>query len=446
MAMGPRRARRTALIASGLAICAAGAAFALYSWEPEISPVAGAPEEFPAELVARGAELSAIGNCGVCHTSEGGAPYAGGYTMETPFGTIHSTNITPDRETGIGTWSEAAFNRAMRAGVNRQGQHLYPAFPYHFFASTTDADLRAIYAYIMTRDPVHSEARENDLPFPLGFRPLLAGWKLLFHTERGFTPDPAQDAAWNHGAYLVEGLAHCGACHMPINVLGAPRRRQGLSGGETENWIAPALTAQNPSPRHWDEDSLFTYLTTGRHVGHSAAAGPMRPVVRSLDAAAEDDIRAMAQHIASLSPDPQPVTQDLPRAYSPRRAALRDVATTIDTPMGQRPDIPRGDLLYAGLCASCHIHADPAILDWPRLPEATALHLESPANLIRIILGGVGDPDDPPDRYMPPFAMEDDALAALLDHLRTAVAGRPVWTDLRGAIAEARDDLREPRE
>ena len=434
-----RRARNI-LLAIGLALALGLGAFALYAWESEIPPVATAPDDFPEDLVRRGAALSAVGNCAVCHTSDDGAAYAGGYTMETPFGTIYSTNITPDPETGIGAWSEAAFVRAMREGVNREGQHLYPAFPYHFFARTTDEDLRALYAYLMTLDPVHQAARDNDLWFPLGFRPLLAGWKLLFHRDRDFTADPTQDVAWNHGAYLVDGLAHCGACHMPMNPLGAPQRRDGLSGGETENWIAPALNAANPSPRHWDEESLFTYLTEGRHFSHSAAAGPMRPVVTSLQGAATEDIRAMARHIGSLSPDPMPLAQDAPRAYLPRRAVLQDDATAITTPMGQRPAAPRGDLLHTGLCASCHVEADPQILDWPRLSQATALYLDDPANLIRVILGGVGSVDDPPDRFMPAFRIDDSELAALLDYLRTDLAGQPAWDNLDAAIADAREE------
>ena len=433
------RQARQVLLVFGLALLLGLGAFALYAWEREIDPVVIATENFPEDLVQQGAELSAVGNCAVCHTSEDGAPYAGGYTMETPFGTIYSTNITPDPETGIGTWSEAAFARAMREGVNREGQHLYPAFPYHFFARTTDDDMRALYSYLMTIDPVQQAARENDMPFPLGFRPLLAGWKLLFHRDRDFVADPTQDAAWNHGAYLVEGLAHCGACHMPINLLGAPQRREGLRGGETENWIAPALNAANPSPRHWDEESLFIYLTEGRHVAHSAAAGPMRPVVTSLQGARPEDIRAMARHIGSLSPDPAPVTQEAARAYLPRRAVLRDEATAITTPMGQRPT-PRGDLLFAGLCASCHVEADPQILDWPRLSHATALYLDGPANLIRVILGGVGSPEDPPDRFMPAFRIDDHELAALLHYLRTDLAGQPGWDDLDTAIADAREE------
>jgi mono/diheme cytochrome c family protein len=419
-----------------------GAVFAWIAWEPEFEPVTVDRAAMPPDLVARGEQLAAVGNCGVCHTPEGAEPYAGGYAMDTPFGVIHSTNITPDPETGIGTWSEAAFIRSMREGVDREGRHLYPAFPYHFFVRTSDEDLRAIYAYIMAQEPVRAEARENELIFPLGFRPLIAGWKLFFHREGRFEPMAVESDTWNRGAYFVEGLGHCGACHMPINALGGPRRDEGLSGGETEGWIAPALNEANPSPYPWSEEALAHYLAYGRHIHHAAAAGPMRPVIASLDAAAEEDVQAMAHYLATLSPEPEPTRLALPRAYPPRRSLLAAAVTTTE-PMGAEHDVARGDLLYAGLCASCHYVADPAVLDWPRLSTATALHLEAPDNLIRVILDGVGDAADPPDRFMPAFGMGDAELEALLDHLRQEIADRPPWPDLGDAIASVREERAE---
>ncbi|MCG6116104.1 MAG: cytochrome c [Mesorhizobium sp.] len=417
-------------------------AFAVVAWKPELDAVAIDPAAFEEDAIARGAELSALGNCAVCHTSAGGEPYAGGYSMETPFGVIYSTNITPDVQTGIGDWSQEAFSRAMREGVDRQGQHLYPAFPYHFFARTTDEDLGTIYAYIMTREPVVAEDVENELPFPFGFRPILAGWKILFHRDRPDNEALVQLADLQPGAYFVDGLGHCGACHTPINFLGAPRQSSALNGGQTDGWIAPALNGEKLSPVPWTADSLLTYLSTGRHFDHSAAAGPMRPVIASLQNAAEDDVRDMASYLASLSPDdPRSSEDQLPsRSYPPRRQPLATEETT-SAPMGSAPGMADGALLWSGQCVTCHYDADPAVIDWPRLQTATVLHLEEPDNLIRVVVHGLGDETDAPDRFMPSFAeLADEQLAALIAYLREGVAGREAWLDLEARINEVRGE------
>src|SRR5215831_3317741 len=196
-----------------LTIIVLGAAgFVAWAWEPSLPPTEPPdPSSFNLEIKQRGAELAAIGNCSTCHTSESGRPFAGGRALPTPFGTIYSTNITPDPETGIGRWSEAAFSRAMREGVDRAGRHLYPAFPYDHFTKLTDEDVKALYAFLMTREPVRAEVPANDLTFPLNFRLAAAGWKLLFFHEGRYKPDPRRDEAWNRGAYLTEAAAHCGA-------------------------------------------------------------------------------------------------------------------------------------------------------------------------------------------------------------------------------------------
>jgi mono/diheme cytochrome c family protein len=200
----------------------AGAAGLLYAWHAAIPPTAPQPAAtFDPGLVKEGAELALIGDCQTCHTASGGRFFAGGLAMPTPFGTIYSTNITPDRATGIGDWSEAAFKRAMREGVDREGRHLYPAFPYDHFTLTTDEDIRALYAFFMTREPVVSKAPPNELPFPINIRLVLAGWKLFFLKQDRFVPDASRDSAWNRGKYLVEGLGYCGACHTPRNLMGA---------------------------------------------------------------------------------------------------------------------------------------------------------------------------------------------------------------------------------
>lgn len=209
------RIRKILAIAITLLVIAA-AAFAAIAWRSEIEPVKTA-QDFDPALVKRGAELAAVGNCIACHTVPGAQAFAGGLALPTPFGTIYSTNITPDAETGIGAWSEAAFARAMREGVDRRGHHLYPAFPYDHFTRVTDEDNRALYAFLMTRAPVKATPPPNELAFPLGFRPVLALWKLLFLDKGPLELDPQQSEEWNRGAYLAEGLGHCGACTVMVD-------------------------------------------------------------------------------------------------------------------------------------------------------------------------------------------------------------------------------------
>ena len=246
----------------------------------------------------RGAALAMIGNCNTCHTKPDGASYAGGVPMQTPFGTIYSTNITPDPQSGIGRWSEEAFLRAMREGVRRDGAHLYPAFPYDHFTRVASDDLRAIYAFLMTREPVRAETPANALMFPLSVRALVAGWKMLFFKPGELRSNPVLSETLNRGASLVEGLAHCGSCHTPRNALGAERTDRYLGGGEAEGWHAPAAASTAPAP--WTEEQLFTYLRKGFVEPHGVAAGPMREVANNLAHAPEQDVKAMAAYIGAL--------------------------------------------------------------------------------------------------------------------------------------------------
>jgi mono/diheme cytochrome c family protein len=208
-------------------------AIAASAWRREIAPIEGASSgPFDPALVRLGSQLAAIGDCAVCHTAPEGRPFAGGRPLPTPFGIIQSTNITPERETGIGRWTEAAFQRAMNEGVDRRGSRLYPAFPYDHFTLVSDDDNKALYAFLMTREPVRAIAPVNHLPFPLNIRFLVAGWNVLFLRNERFRADPASSDEINRGAYLARGLGHCGACHTPRNALGAERRDRSWSGGE----------------------------------------------------------------------------------------------------------------------------------------------------------------------------------------------------------------------
>src|SRR3984885_13877397 len=296
-------AKRRGILASAAALVAAaiGVAAAVLPWR-SIAPITRPdPSVYSAATIARGRQLAALGDCAVCHTELNGAPNAGGRALETPCGTIYSTNITPDVETGIGAWSYPAFERAMREGIHRDGRHLYPAFPYTHFAMTDDADLQALYAYLMAQAPARAEGPTTKLAFPFNLRPLMAGWNALFHQARAFEADATQSTVWNRGAYLVEGLGHCGACHSPRNAFGAEKSAAYLAGGFAEGWEAPPLTSLSHAPIPWSEDELFAYLRTGESRFHGVAAGPMAPVVKELAGLPDQDIRAMAVYLASFN-------------------------------------------------------------------------------------------------------------------------------------------------
>jgi mono/diheme cytochrome c family protein len=285
--------RIIASVIGGVVIAGVAAGIAV-TWRPAIAAIEPpAPASFDPALVKRGRELAAIGNCNDCHTVRGGKSFAGGLPVPTPFGTIYSSNITPDAETGIGRWSEQAFRRAMRSGVNRDGQHLYPTFPYDHFTNVSDQDDAALYAFLMTRPAVNAPARANELSFPLDQRFVIAGWKLLFLRHGTFAPDSSKSAEWNRGAYLVEGLAHCGACHTPRNGLGAERPNAQFAGGDVDNWHAYAINANSAAPIPWDAEALYAYLRQGWQPDHGTARGPMAEVVSNLSSVNESDVRAI---------------------------------------------------------------------------------------------------------------------------------------------------------
>jgi mono/diheme cytochrome c family protein len=392
-------------------------------WPAAIAPIGPPPRSaFSDARIARGAELAAIGDCAVCHTSPGGVAYAGGRGVPTPFGTIYATNITPDPQTGIGTWSEPAFRRAMRLGIGRSGRHLYPALPYPHFTHATDDDLGALYAFLMTRTPARQVAPPDRLPFPLNQRVLLAGWNWLYLDPGPWHPDPTRDATWNRGAYLVEAIGHCGACHTPHNALGAEETaRHRLQGGEAEHWYAPALQQGSPARRPWTQAALATYLRTGFQAEHGAAAGPMRPVTDELGGVPEADVQAMATYIASLMP-PAPPAGSHPA-----------------TP----PEDPASRALVAGACGACHA-GDPAANRGGALPlsRASAVNEPTPRNLIQVILRGIPWQDGRPAPYMPAFAgaLTDAQVAAIVTWVRAHDSDQPPWPDVAGSVRQVRED------
>ncbi|MDO8979638.1 MAG: molybdopterin-dependent oxidoreductase [Afipia sp.] len=431
--------KRRSTFAGIAAVCTAavGIAAAMLPWR-SIAPIARPDvSTYSAATIARGQQLAALGNCVGCHTDINGIANAGGRALDTPFGVVYSTNITPDVETGMGAWSYPAFERSMREGIHRDGRHLYPAFPYNHFAKTTDADLQAIYAYLMAQEPVHAANRETALAFPFSLRPLLAGWNALFHEPTLFKADPAKSTVWNRGAYLVESLGHCGACHTPRNALGAERTAKAyLAGGVAEGWEAPPLTSLSHAPIPWSEDELFAYLRTGISRFHGVAAGPMAPIVRELTTVPDSDIRAMAVYLASFNETT--ITPAAQETLAVRLETTTSVKATSASPLGAR--------IYDGACAVCHQVGGPLLFgSKPSLVLNSNLHSTMPDNLIQVILHGIEQPVSSDLGYMPAFknSLNDEQVSELVSYLRQQFApDKAPWTDVAAAIGRVRHAAR----
>jgi len=426
--------QRKGLLATGAALFVGGIGLiaGLLGWRSAIAPVSLSAPVYSQATIERGRVLAALGDCAVCHTAPGGAPNAGGRAMETPFGTLYTTNLTPDAETGLGRWSFSAFQRAMREGVSRDGHHLYPAFPYTAFAKTSDDDLQALYAYFMSMPAVRAKTPKAELKFPFSMRPLMAGWNALFHDPAPLQPVATQSAEWNRGAYLVNGLGHCGACHTPRNSLGAEQGGSAfLSGAMVEGWEAPALTGLSKSAVPWDADELYRYLRQGYAQRHGIAGGPMAEVVRELAQVPDADVRAMATYLASFNPAP---------AAEPQAAAQQVVDTAART-QGQL--LGPAQRMFDSACASCHHDGDGPTLLGVNTPLALNSNLTSarPDNLLRTILDGVREPASQGIGFMPAFreALDDRQIAELAGYMRARFAPQePAWPDLQAQVARVR--------
>jgi nicotinate dehydrogenase subunit B len=427
----PRRSWMPSLATLGAAACAAVAM--VWPWRPAIPPIAAFdPSTYSAATLARGAQLAAIGDCAVCHTGPSGITNAGGRALETPFGLVYATNITPDRATGIGAWSYTAFERAMRDGIHRDGRHLYPAFPYNHFTKISDADMQALYAHLMTQAPVHAPTPETKLAFPFNMRPLLAAWNAMFHSSGAMISDPSKSAEWNRGAYLVESVGHCGACHTPRNALGGERTGAAhLAGGNAEGWDAPALTSLSQSPIPWSEDELYAYLRTGQSRYHGVAAGPMAPVVQQLAAVPDSDVRAMAVYLASMN--------NAPGKTEEQALAVKLETLTLDRTQTRGM---AGERIFDGACAVCHAVGGPELFGArPSLALNTNVHAATPDNLIQVILHGIMKPAVTDLGYMPAFkaSMNDRQIADLVAYTRRQFApDKPGWANVEATVARLR--------
>jgi mono/diheme cytochrome c family protein len=364
------------------------------------------------EVIARGAYLARAGNCQACHSARGGEPYAGGRAIETPFGTVFSSNLTPDADHGLGRWSAPQFWRALHHGRSADGRLLTPAFPYDNTTLISRADSDALYAYLRSVPPVAQAVRAHELRFPFNTQAALAVWRALYFEPREFQPDTTQSAEWNRGAYLVQGLGHCNACHASRNALGATRGPLDLGGGliPVHNWYAPSLTDRREAGvADWDRAEIVALLQTGvanRPSGLVSASGPMGEVVlRSTQHLNDADLGAMAVYLQTLG-------------------AQADVSPPAVAAPALKAANPHGEKLYADHCASCHGDNGEGVAGaYPPLAGNRAVTMDVPANLVRIVVEGgfaPATPGHPRPFGMPPFGqtLSNDDIAALLTHVR----------------------------
>ena len=374
-----------------------------------------APSAPPAaEQVARGAYLARAGNCMLCHTERGSALYAGGRPVETPFGTVYSSNLTPDAETGIGRWSAAHFRRALHEGRSRDGHLLYPVFPYTHTTRVTGADADALFDYLRSLPPVNKANVQHRLRWPYSTQAALAVWRALYFRPGSFVEDPTRGRDWNRGAYLVQGLGHCGACHTARNALGGISNAMDLSGGliPMQNWYAPSLaSAAEAGVADWSLEEIQQLLATGRSA-RSTVQGPMAEVVlHSTQFLEPGDIRAMAVYLKSLPPTPAD-------------------SNPLEVPRAAGAVLERGAKLYEQHCAACHGDKGEGVPGaYPALGGNRAVTMPVTANLVQIVLHGGFAPatrGNPRPYGMPPFAttLSDADVAAVLSYVRSSWGNR----------------------
>jgi mono/diheme cytochrome c family protein len=376
----------------------------------------GAPAELKsASLVERGEYLTRAADCAVCHTAKDGTPFAGGLAFVLPFGTIYSTNITPDAETGIGGYSDADFLNAVHKGIGRGNTKLYPAMPYASYSYMSDADALAIKAYLFTIKPVHAPAPKNTLAFPFNQRGLMSVWSVLFNPNRRFEPHVDRSAEWNRGAYLAEAMAHCGECHTPRNLFFALNNRQKFGGTVQAGWRAYNITADRSSGvGAWSDADLTHYLSMGHADGRGTASGPMGEAVdESLSHLKPSDITALVTYLRSV---PAVVTSDLPEPRSTPAAAAQVAATDSNA---------HGKEVYEGACAGCHGWTGVSpVIPFATLTGTRSVNDPSANNVAQVIIGG-GHRHLPIDaNNMPAFgATYSDAEIAAVANYVTALYG-----------------------
>ena len=399
------------------------------------STVTGVPPELAnASLIERGQYLARAADCAACHTTDGGQPFAGGRPFVLPFGTLYATNITPDRETGIGAYSDAEFLRAMHEGIGRGGTRLYPAMPFASYTYMTDADALAIKAYLFSLPPVHAPAPVNTLRFPFDQRWLMGFWATFFNPDKRFEPRPGRSAEWNRGAYLAEALAHCGECHTPRTLAFSLDNRSKFSGAKQAGWIAYNIT---PDKRAgigtWSPEELGHYLAIGHAEGRGVANGPMGEAVDlSLHYLAPQDIAALVSYVSSV---PAVVSRDLPapKAAPAPASHAEGVTAAVD---------PRGKEIYEGACIGCHGWTGISpVINYASLTGVRAVNDPSATNVVQAILGGASPDSAHGNVYMPAFgsAYSDAEVAAVANYV-TARFGAQASRVTAANVAELRKE------
>jgi mono/diheme cytochrome c family protein len=356
--------------------------------------------------VMRGKALATAGDCVACHTAPGGKPFAGGLALATPFGAIITPNITSDEATGIGRWSKDDFARAMHQGRRPDGAYLYPAFPYPYYTKVTRQDTDAIYDYLRTLTPASNVVNRNALPFPFSIRTVMSGWNALFFKPGRFVSDLKRSEEFNRGAYLVEGLGHCGACHTPLNAFGANKADQFLQGNRISDWTAPNITNDQQSGLgKWSVEEIVQYLKTGQ-TRTSIAGGPMKEVVEySTSKMPDTDLKAIAVYLkergAAGAPAPAPIPPSDPRMQV-------------------------GEAIFVDTCSACHTRNGAGIEHiFPRLAGNAIVKQDDPTTLVRIVLTGVrgaGTDTFPTSPAMPSFGyrLDDSQVAAVVTYIRNS--------------------------
>ncbi len=351
--------------------------------------------------VQRGVYLAQAGDCISCHTAPGGAPFEGGARLDTPFGYMLAPNITPDPDTGIGSWSIEDFRRAVTDGVNKRGQDMYPTMPYDFYTKVTRDDVDALYAYLKTVKPVKNAIDINHLHFPFNQRWSMSVWRELYFTPGAYKPDATKSPAWNRGAYLVEGLGHCSDCHSPRNLMGGIEKSKDFNGAVIDGWFALDLTSDIAAGLgSWSTDEIATYLKTGTYKNKTTTLGPMAEVVQnSLSHLTDADLKAMAEYLKSIPPE------------SRLRTGLK----------APDPTRQQGATLYMDHCGGCHQALGRGLPGvFPPLAANGVVVANDPADILKVVLGGI----PPRGGYvpMPSFApqLSDAQITEIANYVRTS--------------------------
>lgn len=374
--------------------------------------ITGVPTQLAgADLVKRGEYLVHAADCQACHSAPGGAPFSGGFAFNLPFGTIYSTNITPDKETGIGNYTDAQFLAAVHKGIRADGAKLYPAMPYSSYALMTDADALAIKAYLFTLAPVHAPARQNQLSWPFDERGFLGLWNVAFNIGERFRPNTSQSPQWNRGAYLAEALGHCGECHTPRNLAYALDNHHKFAGAITAGWHAYNITSDdNSGIGGWSDEDIYLYLSTGHANGHGGAAGPMGEATDdSLSYLIPDDVHALVTYLRSIPAR----ASDLPRTVTTAAPASHKQGVAADADM-------RGEKIFAGACASCHDWTGVSpVTGYATLTGVRAVNDPSATNVAQTVVNGVDRTTAEGRIFMPAFGegYSDDDIAAVANYV-----------------------------